>query len=378
MIPVIILRLKEFKANIMMTIVMILMGIVFTAIFGNAFGSEYKPPIGMMESTDLNIVSQGLENLNQYDITYYKDFNRGQSALQNNRIFALITIDEQSKQVKLIKTKDVMEVNQLKLDLSDMLKVDDHKNTLKESLSELLIEKDLENYNSTFESIYTSAQDKVAGLPTFKAIQKFETKGSNFSMLLHSLVGFTLFFVTFPIVFNMSSILEDKQTQSFNRILCSPIKKSSYLFANMIVTVFAAVVQVIIMILAGKYLFNIDLGNHLGRVIAIYIMFIITMTCVGLALSSIVKNTGQLNAVVPLFLTSSAMLGGCMWPLEIVSNKVLLGIANITPHKWALSTIKDIVSNGFDPKTFYLAIVVMAVISVITFMTGLRTMRSYR
>jgi len=41
------------------------------------------------------------------------------------------------------------------------------------------------------------------------------------------------------------------------------------------------------------------------------------------------------------------MLGGCFWPLEIIDSKVMLMIANITPQKWAVSSIQKIVVYGY-------------------------------
>jgi ABC-2 type transport system permease protein len=40
------------------------------------------------------------------------------------------------------------------------------------------------------------------------------------------------------------------------------------------------------------------------------------------------------------------MLGGCFWPLEIVSSKPLLLLSNITPQKWAIYSIEKVMIHG--------------------------------
>ena len=70
------------------------------------------------------------------------------------------------------------------------------------------------------------------------------------------------------------------------------------------------------------------------------------MTALSLFIVSMMKTMSQLGAVSPIVLTGMGMLGGCMWPLEIITSKVLLVLANFTPHKWALSAIEGVVIYG--------------------------------
>jgi ABC-2 type transport system permease protein len=53
-----------------------------------------------------------------------------------------------------------------------------------------------------------------------------------------------------------------------------------------------------------------------------------------------------LSAIAPILLTGMGMIGGCMWPLEIINSKVLLFMANLTPHKWALESIENLIITG--------------------------------
>jgi ABC-2 type transport system permease protein len=98
--------------------------------------------------------------------------------------------------------------------------------------------------------------------------------------------------------------------------------------------------------LAGKYLLGVDWGNSMPGVLMVAAAFVFTVTSMGLLLSGVVKTHAQLSSITPVVLTSTSMLGGCAWPLEIVNNKLLLLLAELTPQKWAIQGMENIASKG--------------------------------
>jgi ABC-2 type transport system permease protein len=128
------------------------------------------------------------------------------------------------------------------------------------------------------------------------------------------------------------------------------------------------------MVLSGKFLFGVDWGMNVGLVIGIGILYIFVMTALSLLVVSIVRTTGQLGAVSPIILTGMGMLGGCMWPLEIISSKALLFLANFTPHKWAIAAIKEVVVYGAPSQTTLTAIMVLVSMGILFLGLGERVM----
>ncbi len=120
---------------------------------------------------------------------------------------------------------------------------------------------------------------------------------------------------------------------------------------------------------------GIDWGSSISGVLTVAGSFIFAVTSMGLMLSGVVKTRAQLSAVTPVVLTSTSMLGGCMWPLDIVNNKVLLLLAELTPQKWAMQGMESIVSKGMGfEAAVYPAIVLMAM-GVLFFAVGVKFMR---
>jgi ABC-2 type transport system permease protein len=130
-----------------------------------------------------------------------------------------------------------------------------------------------------------------------------------------------------------------------------------------------------VLILGGKYLFGIDWGNSIAGIMMLTTVFVFTITSLGLMLSGIVKTEAQLGAIAPVVLTSTSMLGGTMWPLEIVNNKVLLFLAELTPQKWAMQGMLNIASKGMGFESAIMPSLILLAMGIIFFSTGVKLVK---
>ncbi len=168
----------------------------------------------------------------------------------------------------------------------------------------------------------------------------------NYDGRIHGFFGFMLLFAAYTIVFGAGEILNDKRWKTWQRLLVSPISTYSVLLGTIISTFVLGGIQLGSIFLGGQFLYGFNWGPSLGILLVISAFYIFALSGLGMFLAAFLKNHGQLSAVTPVILTSFAMLGGCMWPLEIVTSKILLGLSNITPHKWALEAMKAVTMQG--------------------------------
>lgn len=188
--------------------------------------------------------------------------------------------------------------------------------------------------------------------------------------MLHNFFGFALLFSAYSIVFGIGEILNDKAYNTWDRLLQSPVSTSSILFANTFTTLIVGVMQMAIIFIGGQVLFGIDFGSNLPSILMVSFAFIFSLTGLGLFLASVLKNHAQLSVVTPILLTSFAMLGGCMWPLEIVTSKILLALSTITPHRWALEAFSNVMLKGMGVSSIYLPAGIMIAMGLIFIATG--------
>jgi ABC-2 type transport system permease protein len=198
---------------------------------------------------------------------------------------------------------------------------------------------------------------------------------SGFDNRKHSMIGFSIFFSMYTMVFGIGTILNDRQYKTWQRMLISPVSKASILGGSMVVAYITGAIQIGVLILGGKYLLGIDWGSSMPGVLMVAAAFVFTVTSMGLMLSGVVKTHAQLSAVTPVVLTSTSMLGGCMWPLEIVNNKLLLFLAELTPQKWAIQGMESIASKGMGFSAAVFPTLVLLGMGVLFFAVGVRIMK---
>lgn len=186
-------------------------------------------------------------------------------------------------------------------------------------------------------------------------------------------VGIYLMFTMFTIVFQAGEVLEERRTGTWGRLLSTPVSRAAILGGKALGSYVVGFFQILTLILVGRYVFHINFGPNMGAVIAILALMVAVVTGLGLFLSTVVRTTAQLQATAPIVIVATCMLGGCYWPLEMVS-PVMQQIAKVTPQAWAMSALTDVVLRGKGLSSTIPSLAVLACFGVVFFVLGaLRT-----
>ena len=372
------LRIKLLKDDLVLVIVMLAMAIVLTMIFGNAFYGKYVPSVNVVDLENTAESAGFTDTLTDTAADFYiavASMEEMSEQLKESYIIAGVVIEQgfsdDFSNVRIVTGKSDVDVMQLKNIVAQSVSLMENKKNLTLAISETL------GADNVAESEVSDTFDEKYEDKTF--ITSFRTQGesewADYNDLMHYVLGFMLFFSTFSMIFVMSDILKEKKQHIFQRNLVTPISRASQLFAKMFVTFLLGFAQISIILLAGKYLFHINWGGNIGILLLISACYILTFTCLGLFLSSIVKSYDQLGALSPIILVSTAMLGGCMWPIELITNKGLLILSRITPQRWALSAMEAIAMRGDAPSSALPSILVLLGMAAVYFLLGLRIMK---
>jgi ABC-2 type transport system permease protein len=105
-----------------------------------------------------------------------------------------------------------------------------------------------------------------------------------------------------------------------------------------------ALAQAGVIVVAGSVLFGVSWGNPLGAALVI-LLFAAVATAVGLLVGAMATDPDQASTIVTPVAIGLAMLGGCMWPLEVVP-PFMRAIGHLTPHAWAMDAWGDLIFGG--------------------------------
>ncbi|MHB1450702.1 MAG: ABC transporter permease [Coriobacteriia bacterium] len=157
-----------------------------------------------------------------------------------------------------------------------------------------------------------------------------------------SSIGFTVWFILFMTFGSAGGILEEREQGTLRRLLVAPISRGTILSGKVLGTVLAASVQALVLVLVGALAFGVEWGRDPLGVVLVLGSYILAGTGLAVMISALVRTRDQMSGLSPLVSTGLAMLGGCLWPLEIVS-PFMQTIAKLTPTGWAVIGLTDVV-----------------------------------
>ncbi len=385
MLSIIKLRLLRLKDDVSVLILMTVMAFGLTAIFGASF-NQYRPKVLIVDedksSYSENLIDEIKRN-NAFDFVD-SDINNAQVEIEEGKAAVALLINkgfndnlENGKNVDLgiMKIKDdtmVFALREMLTSIIMKMSVGIHISDISYEL--VYSERPEINKEEVKFNAYKNVMESWKYKNPIRVITTMANTGadSGYDGLMHSIIGFTMFFSMYTMVFSIGTILYDKQYKTWERMLVSPVSKSSIVGGSIVVSYLTGAVQMGILILGGKYLFRVDWGNSIAGVLMICAAFIFAVTSLGLMMSSFIKTQAQLGSIAPIVLTSTSMLGGCMWPLEIVNNKALLFLAELTPQKWAVQGVENIASKGMGIEAAVIPTIVLLTMGIIYFTIGVK------
>jgi ABC-2 type transport system permease protein len=196
-----------------------------------------------------------------------------------------------------------------------------------------------------------------------------------YNQMVHAAIGFALFFVMYTVIFSIGDHLEERKQGTWQRLLTLPVSRRAILGGSLLGSFALGMVQITLLVLAGKFLFGVNWGANLPGVLLVITAFVFCATCLGLLLSSLAKTTAQLQAVTPVLVVSTSMLGGCFWPLDIVNVPLLLTLARVVPQSWAVTALEDLVGRGAALGSVVPHILVLLLMGILFFGLALKTLR---
>lgn len=390
MLSIIKLRLLGLRNEYMVLLLMTVMALSFTAIFGISF-DEYRPTVLVVDEDGSSLSEALLNELkDEKGISFEsEDMESAAAKVEGGKVIAALVIPKGFGEIVkgreivslgVMKVKDDTVILAMQKMVSDVVAKMAGGMRIADITADFIhIKKPETKIGAVNESIYSSVMEAwkyKRPLEVISAVAGTEADIS-YDNLKHYMIGFSLFFSMFTMVFGIGTILNDRHYKTWPRMMITPVSNASILGGSMIVAYLIGAVQIGILILAGKYLLKMDWGSSITGVLTVAASFVFAVTSMGLMLSGVVKTQAQLSAVTPVVLTSTSMLGGCMWPLEIVNNKALLFLAELTPQKWAMQGMESIVSKGMGFEAAVFPSIVLIAMGALFFTVGVKIMRLY-
>ena len=209
------------------------------------------------------------------------------------------------------------------------------------------------------QSIYKAFQEQITDDPTevlfesenfisFKEIMPVKDEEEVIpNSVQHNVPAWTLFAIFFIIVPLSINIVKEKNQGTFVRLRTNPVSYATVLGGKTIVYLCVCLIQFILMLLIGVYLFpaiglpTLDVSGRLPLLFIVAIFAGLAAIGLGLLLGTVAKTQEQSAPFGATFVVILAALGG-VWVPVFIMPKFMQTLSNISPMNWGLNAFYDV------------------------------------
>ena len=141
-----------------------------------------------------------------------------------------------------------------------------------------------------------------------------------------------------------SNIIETRRLGMYERMAAAPVRASTIVLGEFYNFASIALLQSLIIVGIGAGIFGVSWGNPLAAA-ALVIVWSLVGAGAGMLAGTLFKTPEQANAMGSTLGIAFGMLGGCMWPLAILS-PTFRELGHLVPQAWAVDAWTAIISRG--------------------------------
>jgi ABC-2 type transport system permease protein len=141
-----------------------------------------------------------------------------------------------------------------------------------------------------------------------------------------------------------AALIESRRLGVTRRMLATPTTAGTILAGEALARFAVALLQGLIIFTVGWLLFGVDWGDPPAALLLVVAVALVG-TGVGMLLGSILRTAEQATSIGPPIGIALGMLGGCMWPLEIVPAP-MRAFGHLFPHAWAMDGFIALIARG--------------------------------
>lgn len=302
---------------------------------------------------DINII-----NISESDMT--KKINDGSIAmgLVINKNFSSDLTTDKKLNMKIIQnyeTSDSALLEQVILNEANTLK--------KVTADSKIISSSLSLSNS---SVSNELLKKVTGNLKVTTSDKSLSKGQkNEDATTTKLIGFLVMFLWFVIVQGFRTLIQEKENDTFNRILGMPTNYTKYLISKIVSTYIFGLIVTAIILVAGKYIFNLNLTENFAAEGAIYAVYLFALTGIVMIFVPFIKKQQTFTILGAVIMALTGILGGSFFSIDEIASDTMKLVSKFTPEAWAIKSITNITFNNAALSSETSTIIVLTAVGVL-------------
>ena len=197
-----------------------------------------------------------------------------------------------------------------------------------------------------FDTVLEEAQKEISNAPARMQVKQAVIEDTiEYDPRANSSAGQMITWVFIPLFGISAMFAYERATGTMRRLFTTPTHKAIYLLGTLLGAVFWAMVQMLLLVLFGIFVMNLNWGHSPGALALVLVSSALAASAIGVAMGAFVKTESQANGLSIMAGMVMALLGGCWYPLELFP-QVIQQVVKILPTRWAMQGMLDIVLRG--------------------------------
>jgi len=251
------------------------------------------------------------------------------------------------------------------------------------SASEVLIQRDIEKY---LKELYPDFNNNIKGDIFGTLIKKGRNKQSikwtpivgikNDTKLglIQAVAGTAILMLLFSVAGVGTSLLEEKENGTINRLLYSPLKGSTILYSKMLFAFFISIIQLTALFLFAWVVLNMDMNVDIAALILMIIATSFAVSSLGIFLAAVAKSRQQAMNLSTIIILVMSAIGGSMIPIFIMPS-ILQKIALLSVNYWGIQGFYDIFWRVLPVEEILPKIIILMSFGVVMTLASIRLFR---
>lgn len=189
-----------------------------------------------------------------------------------------------------------------------------------------------------------------------------------------SVPGNLVMFVLMSMVFSGAYISLERRSGVLRRLGLAPVGRSEIVLGKLLGRMYVACLQILFLLFVGRFAFGISLGNSPPALVLLMVAFAFCTGAFSIFFGSFFKNPDQVTGFAIVTTLTMSALGGCWWPLEVVSRPFRI-VAFMLPTGWAINGIHKVISFGYGLAEVLPNMLILTAFGVVFILLGSRKLR---
>lgn len=193
-----------------------------------------------------------------------------------------------------------------------------------------------------------------------------------------SIPGMVVMFVMLvALTYGAASISAERTSGNLRRLVTAPVSRREIIGGKIVGRFLVAALQITLLVAVGviaNRVLGVFIGDHPFQMWLVLLVFAAAAAPLGVALGGWISDPDRAASIGVILTMVMAALGGCWWPLEVVS-KPLKTAALMFPTGWAMRTLHGLISFGQNLGELRSGILVLAGFAIAFSLLASRSLR---